>query len=490
MLNEGVVKPYNIVLFGGNGDLAMRKLLPALFRLHEFGHIAAEGFIIGASRTELSHNGYLDIVRENLSIHLDEGELDVDAWERFSARLRYACVDANEAESFSNLSEIIDSSPINNSMYYFSTSPSLFGSICSNLNAAALINNNSRVVLEKPIGEDLESSKVINDEVARYFQEQQIYRIDHYLGKETVQNLLSVRFANALFEPLWNSNGIDHVQITVSETVGVEGRWSYYNRAGALRDMVQNHLLQLLCLVAMEPPSSLDADAVRDEKLKVLKSLRPINAEDVTQKTVRGQYRPGAVDGVPVPGYLEGANEQHSSTETFVALRTEIDNWRWAGVPFFMRTGKRMPVRYSEIVIQFKEVPHSIFKAEGGAIGPNKLIIRLQPEESIQLVMMNKVPGLDESMKLRAVPLNLTLSEAFDNPRTPAAYERLLLDVLRNNQTLFMRRDEIEEAWVWIDRIQKGWKKSFDAPKKYTAGSWGPAAAVALIVRDGQNWHD
>ncbi|SMF10679.1 glucose-6-phosphate dehydrogenase [Pseudobacteriovorax antillogorgiicola] len=491
MLTEGYVGSYNIVLFGGNGDLAMRKLLPALYRLYSYNNLTLEGCIIGASRTELSRTEYEDLVHRNLQIHLDTDELDPVKWEGFRQKLRYARVDANDRSSFDVLKAMTQDSAVQRNMYYFSTSPSLFGSICSNLNTSGLVDRHSRVVLEKPIGEDLASSQVINDEVAKYFEECQIYRIDHYLGKETVQNLLSVRFANALFEPLWNSNAIDHVQITVAETVGVEGRWSYYDRAGALRDMVQNHLLQLLCLVAMEPPSSMDADAVRDEKLKVLKSLRTITSDEVNQKTVRGQYRPGAVNGKPVPGYIdEGGDGADSNTETFVALRAEIDNWRWAGVPFYLRTGKRMPVRYSEIVIQFKSVPHSIFNDDGNAIAQNKLIIRLQPEESIQLVMMNKVPGLEESMKLRAVPLNLSLTEAFDNPRTPAAYERLLLDVIRDNQTLFMRRDEIEAAWRWIDQIHHGWRVTMDRPKSYTAGSWGPAAAVALIVRDGQNWHD
>ncbi|NRA64773.1 MAG: glucose-6-phosphate dehydrogenase [Pseudobacteriovorax sp.] len=482
---------YNIVIFGGNGDLAMRKLLPALYSLFKHDHLNPEGLIIGASRTSLSSEDYTQLVHDALGVHLGADEFEQSVWDRFSKKLRYAEVDANNPDSFHGISDICKHSSAHDNVYYFSTSPSLFGSICENLHRASLITEYSRVVLEKPIGENLASSKKINDQVAAFFDEGQIYRIDHYLGKETVQNLLSVRFANTLFEPLWNCSAIDHVQITVAETVGVGSRWSYYDKAGALRDMVQNHLLQLLCLVAMEPPSDLDADSVRDEKLKVLRSLREITPDQVGLNTVRGQYLEGAVGGQPVEGYLSEGNGSASKTETFVALRAEIDNWRWAGVPFYLRTGKRLPTRCAEIVIQFNAIPHSIFRSSQDQVCPNKLVIRLQPEESIQLVMMNKVPGLEESMRMQAVPLNLSLDKAFDNPnRTPTAYERLLLDVLRANQTLFMRRDEVEGAWQWIDKILEGWKMSSEKPKPYTAGSWGPAASVALIVRDGRNWHD
>lgn len=481
---------YNVIIFGGNGDLAMRKLLPALYVLFQNNHLGEDGYIIGASRTNLASEEYVNLVAENLQKHLAPGEFDEETWQNFRKKLRYTEVNAEDLDSFKSIATSCSESAASDNVYYLSTSPSLFGVICENLYKSELIAESSRVVLEKPIGEDLVSSKKINDQVAAYFDESQIYRIDHYLGKETVQNLLSIRFANTLFEPLWNSAAIDHVQITVAETVGVESRWSYYDRAGALRDMVQNHLLQLLCLVAMEPPSSLNADEVRDEKLKVLRSLKEISNQGVGLNTVRGQYSEGAVGGQPVESYSKDGGGANSKTETYVALRAEIENWRWAGVPFYLRTGKRMPMRYSEIVIQFKTIPHSIFKASEDQICPNKLVIRLQPEESIQLVMMNKVPGLEESMRMQAVPLNLSLAEAFDHPHTPTAYERLLLDVLRANQTLFMRRDEVEGAWEWIDKILEAWQKSNDKPKPYTAGSWGPAAAVALIVRDGRNWHD
>lgn len=490
MLENNLKNPANFVLFGCDGDLAMRKLLPALYRLFKHGHLPSGSRVIGASLSDHCQESFANLVRFSLQKWLEADEFDEEAWREFRPIVHFSQLDAYSQKSFLGLKDLIQSGPTATNIYYFSTPPNIFGEISSNLSDLGLIKEDSCVVLEKPIGEDLESSRVINDEIAIHFNENQIYRIDHYLGKETVQNLLSVRFANALFEPLWNSNVIDHVQITVAETIGVEGRWAYYNNAGALRDMVQNHLLQLLCLVAMEPPSSMDADAVRDEKLKVLKALRPISERNVHQRTVRGQYEAGVVHGEKVPSYLDGQDTHTSNTETFVALRAEIDNWRWSGVPFYLRTGKRMPVRYSEIVIQFKDVPHSIFNDGINIIGPNKLIIRLQPEESIQLVIMNKVPGLEEAMKLRAVPLNLMLSEAFDYPRTPAAYERLLLDVFRNNQTLFMRRDEIEAAWQWIDRIQKGWKGRSDVPFTYESGSWGPQEASELVVRDGRSWHD
>ncbi len=484
------LEPFNIVLFGGNGDLAIRKLLPSLYRLFKNRHLGIQGYIIGASHTRLTTEEYVSLVYEGLRVNLDEEEICDEDWQLFRKKLRYTMVDAKELETFHHIAEVCATSAASECIYYFSTSSSLFASLCDNLFKSNLITPKTRIALEKPIGEDLVSSQTINNELAKYLNEEQIYRIDHYLGKETVQNLLSVRFANTLFEPLWNSAAIDHVQITVAETVGVESRWSYYDKAGALRDMVQNHLLQLLCLVAMEPPSTLNADAVRDEKLKVLRSLRDIPCDQVRQNTVRGQYQEGVIEGESVASYSVEGDRSGSHTETFVALRAEIDNWRWAGVPFYLRTGKRMAVRYSEIVIQFKSIPHSIFKSEQDTICANKLVIRLQPEESIQLVMMNKVPGLEESMKLRAVPLNLSLTKAFDNPRTPAAYERLLLDVFRANQTLFMRRDEVEAAWRWTDNILEGWSISAEQPEPYAAGSWGPEKASTLIARDGRTWHD
>jgi glucose-6-phosphate 1-dehydrogenase len=351
-----------------------------------------------------------------------------------------------------------------------------------------LVTNKSRVVVEKPLGKSGASAEATNEAVGRVFPEPSIYRIDHYLGKETVQNLLALRFANLLFEPLWNHKYIDHVQITVGETLGVEGRAGYYDTSGALRDMVQNHMLQLLCLVAMEPPNSVDANALRDEKLKVLRSLRPMTAERMESHIVRGQYKAGASKDGPVAGYLEELGNDQSTTETFVALKAEVGSWRWNGTPFYLRTGKRLPSRVSEIVVQFRGIPHNIFGKSAGVANPNRLVIRLQPDEGVKLDLMIKDPG-PGGMRLQQVPVDMTFKEVF-NVRNPDAYERLLMDVVRGNQTLFMRRDEVAAAWAWVDPILDHWKASVDAPKPYTAGTWGPAASVALIERDGRTWHD
>jgi glucose-6-phosphate 1-dehydrogenase len=346
------------------------------------------------------------------------------------------------------------------------------------------------MALEKPLGTDLESSREINDSVAAAFPEDRIFRIDHYLGKETVQNLLALRFANSMFEPLWNAAHIDHIQITVAETVGVEGRADFYESAGALRDMVQNHMLQLLTLVAMEPPTDFDATAVRDEKVKVLRSLRPIGPADVETLTVTGQYTRGAIDGEPVPGYVEEIGHE-SQTETFVALKAHIDNWRWKGVPFYLRTGKRMPMRDTEIYIEFKDVPYSIFASRGATARPNKLIIGLQPEETIELRLMSKTPGLDRGgVRLREIPLDIGLANAFSEYRRRIAYERLLLDLIEGDPTLFVRRDEVEAQWTWIDQIRAAWAERGAPPRPYGAGTWGPSAAIALTERDGISWHE
>ncbi len=372
-------------------------------------------------------------------------------------------------------------------MFYLATGPALFGLICERLGRFGLAHDNARVVVEKPIGKDLASARALNDAIGQVFPEERIYRIDHYLGKETVQNLLALRFANGLFEPLWNAAHIDHVQITVAESLGVEGRAGYYDAAGALRDMVQNHMLQLLCLVAMEPPAMLDADAVRDEKLKVLRSLAPIDTEALChQSIVRGQYRAGASAGGAVRGYLEELGDAGSTTETFVALKAEVRNWRWAGVPFYLRTGKRLPERVSEIVIVFKRIPHSVFEPAAGAIEANRLVIRLQPDEGVKLWLMSKDPG-PGGMRLSLVPLDMSFATAF-HVRNPDAYERLVLDVVRGNQTLFMRRDEVEAAWSWIDPMLQVWAQGKEPPRGYTAGTWGPSAAIALIERDGRTW--
>lgn len=486
------LKACDVVIFGGGGDLAMRKLLPALYHLDQDGLLAKSTRVIGASRREMSAEDYQAKVREALNEFVPASIGDEKTWPRFKERLSYVSVDAQNEADFANFNKHNVGDEGRDVVFYLATSPDLFGSICSSLANHGLNQERMRVVLEKPLGRDLKSSRAINDEVTQNFGEKQIFRIDHYLGKETVQNLLAIRFGNTLFEPLWDSAHIDNVQITVSETVGVEGRWGYYDKAGALRDMVQNHLVQLLCLVAMEPPGRNDADSVRDEKIKVLKALRPIEGANAYTKTVRGQYAKGMINGKAVTGYFdEEDSNPESRTETFVALRADIDNWRWAGVPFYLRTGKRLGQRYSEIVIQYKAIPHSIFNDESNRqLQRNQLIIRLQPEEKISLTVMNKVPGAGEGMNLQPVDLNLSLSEAFHNKRSPEAYERLLLDVMRDDATLFMRYDEVEAAWKWVDGIMAAWNQTSERPKEYASGSWGPAASMALPIKDGRNWHD
>ena len=480
---------FDLVVFGGTGDLARRKLMPALYYRDRDEQIPPGSRIIGVSRADLGRDGYAREIEAALREHLPEDDIDPHCLARFLDRLDHVALDAAGERGWPELADRLLGEKDRVRVFYLATAPDLFGRICSNIGAAGLDSKTARVVLEKPIGHDLASARAINDQVGAVFAEEAIFRIDHYLGKETVQNLMVLRFANSLFEPLWNSSTIDHVQITVAETIGVEGRGPYYDTAGALRDMVQNHILQLLCLVALEPPTQLQADAVRDEKLKVLRALRPIAGADVDLKTVRGQYRAGASEGGVVPGYAEeiGLNRS-SSTETFVVLKAEIGNWRWAGVPFYLRTGKRLPLRASEIVIQFRHIPYSIFGAGTGAIRPNQLVVRLQPDEGVQLTLMNKQPG-PGGMRLRATPLNLSFAETFQ-VRYPDAYERLLMDVVRGNPTLFMRRDEVEAAWAWIEPILEAWRERSEPPKAYPAGSWGPSAAIALIERDGRTWHE
>ena len=481
------VDPFDFIAFGGTGDLAERKLLPALFQRQQAGQFSEPTRIIGASRSKLSTQEYRDFARTAITEHVRAEEIEPDELARFLERLSYVPVDAKSGDGFAALKrEIGDSDRIR--VFYMAVGPSLFGSICAKLKEHGLVSADARIVVEKPIGRDLASARALNDQIGGVFDEHQIFRIDHYLGKETVQNLMALRFANALYEPLWNSAHIDHVQITVAETVGLEDRVSYYDRAGALRDMVQNHILQLLCLAAMEPPASMDADAVRDEKLKILRSLTPIGADNVSKVTVRGQYRAGASAGGAVKGYQEELGNGPSTTETFVAIKADIANWRWAGVPFYLRTGKRLSARASEIVIAFKPIPHSIFESGAGRVHANQLVIRLQPDEGVKQWIMIKDPG-PGGMRLRHVPLDMSFAEAF-NVRNPDAYERLLMDVVRGNQTLFMRRDEVEAAWAWIDPILAAWEDSGREPQAYTAGTWGPSGSVALIERDGRTWHD
>ncbi|MBS0472758.1 MAG: glucose-6-phosphate dehydrogenase [Proteobacteria bacterium] len=471
-----------IVIFGATGDLSRRMLLPSLYNLHADGLLPKDLLIVGCSRGAMSD--FPSAARTWVSERLGS-QFDKSKWAELGDRLLHATVDANVPESFESLKSVLDG--IDDVLFYLSTSPTHYDAICRNLRSARLAGSNNKVVVEKPVGSNLRSCQAINDSLARAFAEEDIFRIDHYLGKEAVQNLLALRFANTLFEPLWNKVSIEQVQITVAETVGVEDRWGYYDEYGALRDMVQNHLLQLLCLVAMEPPASLEPDSVRNEKVKVLRALRSLDGREISKRTVRGQYSEGFAEGRPVPGYTSEPGGRRSDTETFVALQANIDNWRWAGVPFYLRTGKRMPRRRSEIAIQFREVPHSIFP--GNALPANRLVIRLQPEEEISLTLVNKTPDLDQ-LTLRPLSLNLSLSDTFSKARRRIAYERLLLEALNGNSTLFVRRDEAEAAWRWIDSIEEGWRRQGVTPSPYPAGTWGPSSAVALAERNGHSWHE
>jgi glucose-6-phosphate 1-dehydrogenase len=486
MANNLKLDPFDVVLFGATGDLAKRKLVRALFRRAAAGQIPPGSKIIGLARSDLTREQYLEEARASLEKYLNPGELTPERWEIFSSLVTYLRVDATVASDFQALGRELHGREETVRVIFLSMAPSLFTAVCANLAAAELVTPKSRVVLEKPLGEDRASAEKINSLVGSIFQEKQIYRIDHYLGKEAVQNLIALRFGNALFEPLWRRGRISHVQITVAEQVGAEGRGDFYDHTGALRDMVQNHLLQLLCIIAMEPPASSQPDAVRDEKLKVLRALRPIVDGDVLTKTVRGQYRAGAVGGKPVIGYLdEPGVPPGSRTETFVALKAQIETWRWAGVPFYLRTGKRLQEQMAEIVVTFEQVPHFIFEA-GRQPPPNQLVIRLQPDEGITLTILSKAPG--EVMRLRPVSLGLHFADTFKE-KSLDAYERLITDVAKGNLTLFMRRDELDAAWAWIDPIREAWLQSDEAPKPYTAGSWGPAASSALIERDEFSWH-
>lgn len=478
---------FDLVLFGGTGDLAMRKLLPALYRRKGSGHLSPKSRVLGVARSELSREDYLAQVQASCQQHLGK-DYDEKRWAEFSQHVDYLKVDASSPDDFAGLAQKLKGCDDHVRAFFLSTAPDLFAPICEGLSTHGLVTPSSRVVLEKPLGHDRASSAQINERVGRIFSEQQIFRIDHYLGKETVQNLLALRFGNTLFEPMWRRGRIKHVQITVSEELGVERRAGFYDETGALRDMVQNHLLQLLCIIAMEPPATSDPDAMRDEKLKVLRALRPLRGRDVLQKTVRGQYKAGASGGKPVVGYKDEKDvPSDSTTETFVALRVDIDSWRWVGVPFYLRTGKRLQEKLSEIVVTFEDVPLSIYERPDTSQALNRLVIQLQPEESIELTVLAKYPG--EVMKLRPVNLSLDFSETFKAPRLDA-YERLLTDVVKGNLTLFMRRDELDAAWAWVDPIREAWAQHDEPPKTYTAGSWGPAAASALLGRDGFAWRN
>jgi len=483
-----MLKICNIVIVGGEGDLAFRKLYPALYSLHKENLLADCTKIVGFGRGKYSEQAFKDnMLNWTRSSDYVNG-VDGQSWESFCERILHFSGDATSHDDLKRLQSKMGPEEI---VFYLSTPPSIFAPICKAMGNAGIISDSTRLVVEKPLGTSLESFYEINDTLFGTFDEHQIYRIDHYLGKETVQNLLALRFANIFFDPLWNRNYIDHVQVTVAESVGAGGRWAYYNESGALRDMVQNHLLQLVCLVAMEFPARNKADDIRDEKLKVIRSLKVIDASNVTNSTVRGQYSEGSVGQELVSGYLgEKDSEGASSTETFVAIKAEIENNRWQGVPFYLRTGKRMANRYSEIVIQFKPVIFKFIDVDPNILHSNQLVIRLQPNEGIQMDLMNKVPGLTEGMNLQNVGLNLSFEEAFEDHRSPSAYERLLLDVTRGDQTLFMRSDELRGAWRWVDGIIDGWQAVKQPVKQYKAGSTGPDDALGLLIKDGRKWQD
>jgi len=482
------VKPFDLIVFGAAGDLALRKLIPSLFHRWRDDQIPTESKIIGVSRSDMDHETFRQLALESFhKFHPDEN-IAPEEWAAFSNQLFYVALDAVSTDAdWSSLNEQLQGCENKQRVFYLALPPGIYGTVSANIERAGLKSVGARIVLEKPIGTNLKTAEEINDSVGAVFEEHSIFRIDHYLGKETVQNLIVLRFMNSLFEPVWNANAIDHVEITVAESIGAGDRVGYYDTAGALRDMVQNHLLQLLCLVAMEPPLDLDSDTVRDEKIKVLRALRPITSDNIREMTVRGQYSQGASEGAAVSGYTDELGSD-TNTETFVAIKSHIDNWRWKGVPFYLRTGKRMTERRSEIIIQFKEVAHTLAKGRrSDELPPTRLAIRLQPDEGVKLMLVTKDPG-PGGMRLRYVPLNLSFAEAF-SARYPDAYERLLMAVVRDDLALFMRRDEVEAAWTWVDGILDAWQEDETPAFAYAAGTDGPPQAAMLLDRDRREWY-
>ena len=475
---------FDLVFFGGTGDLTWRKLMPALFQAFRHGKLPADGRILAVARDDRSDEDYRRFIRERFVDAESSKRPSEEEFARFAALLHYRRMDLSQPADYAGLKAWIDDRGADTVVMYLATSPHLFPVICEQLGAAGLNGPQVRVVLEKPLGHDLSSAQEINRVVRSVFTERQAFRIDHCLGKPSVQNLMALRFANALFEPLWRRESIANIQITLAEAIGVGTRGDFYDRTGALRDMVQNHALQLLTMIAMEPPSTNDADAIRDEKLKVLKSLKPFTAESVGRDVLRGQYKAGTLDGHAVPGYLEEQKVPAGShCETFVALRTEVQNWRWAGVPFYLRTGKRLAARDAQIVVNFRPVPHPIFP---GAAQANKLVIKLQPEDGLELHLM-AAKGSGTSDALSPVSLDLDFDKAFPSERV-GAYERLLLDAIAGRLNLFVRSDEQEQAWRWVEPVLEAWRRDSSDLKTYAAGSWGPPAASALVARDGHAW--
>ena len=475
-------EPFNIIVFGGGGDLAMRKIYPALFHRYLDGQFGDAFNIIAVTRKDKEDFPFQDELKKFIKESMkDATNINLEI-ENFARKIKLMVIQNPTVENYKELANFLNSFKNYQNIFYYSTPSSAFGSISKTLKESNLVHESSKVVLEKPLGNSLETSNQINAEVTLAFNENQIYRIDHYLGKETVQNLMVLRFANNLFEKAWNGENIDNVQITVAEHLGVENRAGYYDNSGALLDMIQNHLLQLLCLVAMEPPNVLEANEVRIEKLKVLNSLRPFTKKTVLTDTVKGQYTRGVINGEEVKSYLEGIEKYDSKTETYVAIKTFVDNWRWKNVPFYLRTGKRMKKRYSEIVINFKTVKHNIFQTQE-KMPHNKLIINLQPDETIELVQMTKIPG-PGGYRYQPIALKLDYSDTFKD-RFPEAYERLLIDVIRGNQTLFMSQEELQAAWKWTEAISTSWKEANQQNILYEAGTWGP---TDKIMEGDDNW--
>ena len=478
----------DLIIFGARGDLSARKLFPALYHLDFCDLLPKDMRIICLARDDVDTATFVAELKEKLAPTVHSNRWSDEQWQAYAARFTYLKLNFTEAQDYGALAEQL--SEANTKIFYLATPPSLFGEICTHLGNSECLAGDSRIVLEKPIGQDLQTCREVNETVGRFFPEERIYRIDHYLGKETVQNLLVLRFANRFINTQWDQSCVDHVQITVAETVGIEGRWSYYDQVGQLRDMVQNHLMQLLCLVAMEPPNSMTADGIRDEKVKILRALRIIDDASVAEHAVRGQYSAGWYQGQAVPGYLEeeGCTHPGSRTETFVAIKAFIDNWRWAGVPFYLRTGKRMPEKLTEIVITYKSLPHNIFSS--GDNIPNRLVIRLQPNEGIEMQMVSKLHSLKDKMGLVRQNLNLDFLGSSGMDRIPDAYERLFLDVIRGDQSLFVGREEVEESWRWCDSLIDAWNRQQLEVKNYHAGSWGPTKAELLIEKDDRSWHE
>ena len=477
----------DLIIFGATGDLSARKLFPALFQLDAAGLLPDDLRIIAVARQEQTTEAFHHELLAKMGSAKRQSISDT-AWQQFARRLAYLSADFSTPSAFSGLQAELSES--RTSLFYLATPPSLFATICEQLSADGCLAGSCRIVLEKPIGESLDTSREVNETLAQFFDEQDIYRIDHYLGKETVQNLLVLRFANRFINSQWDQSCIDHIQITVAEKVGIEGRWAYYDGVGQLRDMVQNHLMQLLCLVAMEPPNSLEAESIRDEKVKIVKALRPIDASSVKDHVVRGQYSQGVIDGESVPGYFdeEGCEAQGSDTETFVAIKAHVDNWRWSGVPFYLRTGKRMPDKVTEIIIQYKALPHHIF-GEGESAEPNRLIIRLQPNEGIEMTMVSKRQSLRDKLSLQTHTLNFDFREDGEIDRIPDAYERLFLDAINGDPSLFVGREEIEESWRWCDQLISACEQCGVKVNAYQAGSWGPSKSELLMDRDGRSWN-